>query len=86
MTAAQASKMVATDAPTGRLEIAILKGKDTHPGLAHLWARSKVAALERNCPTDASAMDAMRDVALEFGLLSPATAFIAVDSSAPMDD
>ncbi|MBN2489950.1 MAG: VWA domain-containing protein [Planctomycetes bacterium] len=54
-----------------------------HPALPLLWARSKIGAL-----TDAAIVagdpgelgPAIRQVALEFGLLSAETAFVAVDS------
>lgn len=58
----------------------------THPGLPHLWARRKIAhlheeALVAGAPHAGEYRDAMRAVALEHGLLSAWTAFVAVDST-----
>ncbi|MDY7108287.1 MAG: VIT domain-containing protein [Planctomycetota bacterium] len=55
----------------------------TQDALANVWARRRIAALaERMTWDDDEAIPArIRDVALEYGLMSAFTAFIAVDSS-----
>ncbi|MFC1781627.1 VIT domain-containing protein [Planctomycetota bacterium] len=58
-------------------------GSDTHPGIACIWARKQIETLA-NMATYASNQDLtgqIRQVALEYGLMSSYTAFIAVDSS-----
>ena len=56
-----------------------------HAAIASVWARLKIADLEDNDTRAGTASDgaaAIKDVALEYGLMSAYTAFLAVDSSA----
>jgi Ca-activated chloride channel family protein len=56
-----------------------------HGALAQVWARNKIAELFEQSlyETDAAALPAqIREVALEYGLMSAFTSFVAVDSSA----
>ena len=63
-------------------------GKDVvrdHPALAKIWARMRIADLEDRAtyePDVAALTETIKNTALHEGLLSPFTAFIAVDSSA----
>jgi Ca-activated chloride channel family protein len=55
-----------------------------HPALANVWARMKIADLE-DAETYAKALELggqIKTVALEYGLMSAYTAFVAVDSTA----
>lgn len=60
------------------------KRANQHPAIANIWARHQIADLEH----DAAQLDSeensgrIKKVALEYGLMSAYTAFIAVDSSA----
>jgi Ca-activated chloride channel family protein len=56
---------------------------DDRPALASIWARMKIADLEdRATFSDEPRIDSqIRDVALNYGLMSAYTAFVAVDSS-----
>lgn len=55
---------------------------DTHPGIPAVWARMQIAALADRAAwqPDFDAASAIKSVALEYGLMSPFTAFVAVDS------
>ncbi|MBI3268405.1 MAG: VWA domain-containing protein [Planctomycetes bacterium] len=57
----------------------------THPGLPYLWARSKIADLTRASLSgeDPRLAEGIRRIALEFGLVSAYTAFVAVDTLSP---
>ncbi|MFH1811140.1 MAG: VIT domain-containing protein [Pseudomonadota bacterium] len=60
------------------------KAVDSRPALAQIWARTKIADLAtRASYADPviELVDGIRDTALSFGLMSPFTAFVAVDSS-----
>ncbi len=54
-----------------------------HPGIAGVWARKKIEMLDNQATYDTSPdlPGEIRRVALEYGLMSAYTAFIAVDSS-----
>jgi Ca-activated chloride channel family protein len=54
----------------------------THAGLPAVWARTKIADLaDRSLYTDGTELPgAVKQVALEYGLMSAYTAFVAVDS------
>jgi Ca-activated chloride channel homolog len=54
-----------------------------HKGLASVWARMKIADLEQESvySPDAELPGRIRSVALDYGLMSAFTAFVAVDSS-----
>ena len=58
-------------------------GDDDRPALASVWARMKIADLEdRATFSGEPRIDSqIRDVALNYGLMSAYTAFVAVDSS-----
>lgn len=58
-------------------------GSATHPGLASVWARLKVADLADRATFDANEglPAAIKRVALDYSLMSSFTAFVAVDSS-----
>ncbi|MEO8604947.1 MAG: VIT domain-containing protein [bacterium] len=67
-------------------EIAIAvdpRGAATRPALPSVWARMKIADLEDRATTDDNrALDGeIKQVALEYGLMSAYTAFLAVDAS-----
>ncbi|MEM1424833.1 MAG: hypothetical protein AAGH64_12635 [Planctomycetota bacterium] len=65
------------------LPIAFEADEHRHPALADLWARAYIAE-EINHALRTPGVDpsrAIRDVAIDHGLLSPFTAFIAVDSA-----
>ncbi|GAB4549690.1 MAG: VIT domain-containing protein [Phycisphaerales bacterium] len=65
------------------LPVAFAPDADTHPALADLWARAHIAEAinhaMRTPGVDPSAV--VRETALQYALLSPYTAFIAVDAS-----
>lgn len=54
-----------------------------HKGIASVWARMKIAALANQATydPDADLPEQIKQVALEYGLMSAYTAFVAVDSS-----
>jgi Ca-activated chloride channel family protein len=56
---------------------------DTHKGIACVWARKKIETLANQATYDNSTElpEQIKQVALEYGLMSSYTAFIAVDSS-----
>jgi Ca-activated chloride channel homolog len=58
-------------------------GSATHPGLASVWARLKIADLADRATFDANEglPVAIKRVALDYSLMSSFTAFVAVDSS-----
>ncbi|MDX2166941.1 MAG: VIT domain-containing protein [Deltaproteobacteria bacterium] len=56
-------------------------GGATHPALANVWARLKIADLEDRATVEPNDGTAIKQVALEYGLMSGYTAFLAVDSS-----
>jgi len=60
----------------------------THPGVACVWARKKIETLGNQAVYDSNPDLAgeIRQVALEYGLMSSYTAFIAVDSSRKTKD
>jgi len=70
-----------------RQEIAIGVNLDdsavTHPGIACVWARKKIETLANQSTHDSNPdlPQEIKQVALEYGLMSAYTAFIAVDSS-----
>lgn len=56
----------------------------THEAIAKLWARARIASLDDRIDRGGNAQelaDAIRDTALEHGLVSAFTAFVAVDST-----
>jgi Ca-activated chloride channel family protein len=55
----------------------------THPGIACVWARKKIETLANQATHDNNPdlQQEIKQVALEYGLMSAYTAFIAVDSS-----
>jgi Ca-activated chloride channel homolog len=59
----------------------------THQGLPSVWARSKIADLAEQATwePDRELPDQIKQVALDYGLLSAFTAFVAVDSSRRTD-
>jgi Ca-activated chloride channel family protein len=58
-----------------------------HPGIACVWARKRIETLANQATYDADSdlPGQIRQVALEYGLMSAYTAFIAVDSSRKTD-
>ena len=69
-----------------RRQVVVRPGKsDDHPALAYLWARTKVADLtdESAYQPNADLPAEIKTVALEYGLVSPHTSFLAVDASTP---
>ena len=59
-------------------------GDATHEALAKLWARARIAGLSDRMTHETGVpglADEVRDTALEFGLVSRFTAFVAVDST-----
>ena len=61
-----------------------LKDSDsTHPGIACVWARKRIETLANQATYDNNSElpGQIKQVALEYGLMSAYTAFIAVDSS-----
>ena len=60
-----------------------LDAAETHPGLPFVWARTRIADLaDRATRSEAGdeLRNGIREVALEFGLMSEFTSFVAVDS------
>jgi len=57
----------------------------THPGLPSVWARMKIAELAKRSlyEPNRELPEEIKQVALDYGLMSAFTAFIAVDSSRP---
>ena len=55
----------------------------THPGLPSIWARMKIAALaaESTYAPNVELPEQIKQVALDYGLMSAFTAFVAVDST-----
>jgi Ca-activated chloride channel family protein len=55
----------------------------THKGIACVWARKKIESLAGRAVFDSHSAikDKIKQVALEYGLMSSYTAFVAVDSS-----
>jgi Ca-activated chloride channel homolog len=55
----------------------------THPALASVWARMKIADLsaQSTYAPDPELPEAIKQVALDYSLMSPFTAFVAVDST-----
>jgi len=55
----------------------------THPGIACVWARKRIETLANQATYDADPdlSGQIKQVALEYGLMSAYTAFVAVDSS-----
>jgi Ca-activated chloride channel family protein len=55
----------------------------THPALASVWARMKIADLSEQSTyaPDPELPEAIKQIALDYSLMSPFTAFVAVDSS-----
>jgi Ca-activated chloride channel family protein len=55
----------------------------THQGLPSVWARMKIADLadQSTYQPDPGLPDQIKQVALDYGLMSPFTAFVAVDST-----
>ena len=67
-----------------RIPVQIERTENSGTSLASVWARSKIAglmdaSLDRNGPVQS---EAVRQVALDFNLISAFTAFVAVDSTA----
>lgn len=62
-------------------------GLEAHPGLAAVWARCKIADCTFRSFTEPNGEwnSLIKQVALEFGLMSDFTAFVAVDSSRRTD-
>jgi Ca-activated chloride channel family protein len=62
---------------------ATLSEAATHKGLPSIWARMKIAALadQSTYQPDAELPGAIKQVALDYGLMSAFTAFVAVDST-----
>ena len=62
---------------------ATLTGAATHKGLPSIWARMKIAALadQSTCQPDAELPGQIKQVALDYSLMSAFTAFVAVDST-----
>lgn len=58
-------------------------GRATHPGIACVWARKKIEDLATQAAYNASSSlpNEIKQTALEYGLMSAYTAFIAVDST-----
>ena len=56
---------------------------DTHEGIAFVWARKKIEQLASRTThdNDSDLPGEIKQVALEYGLMSAYTAFVAVDSS-----
>ena len=54
-----------------------------HPGLAFVWARKRIAEIADRATYEANPQlaDEIRQVALEYGIMSAFTAFVAVDST-----
>jgi Ca-activated chloride channel family protein len=66
-----------------RFEIAARPGADTqNDALAKVWARAKIASLYNGMILGApEGADAITDTALNYGLVSSFTSFVAVDSA-----
>ncbi|MEN6335352.1 MAG: VIT domain-containing protein [Phycisphaerales bacterium] len=58
-------------------------GRSTHPGIACVWARKRIEDLAAQATYNASSTlpNEIKQTALEYGLMSAYTAFIAVDST-----
>lgn len=67
---------------TKTFQIASPANTPSHPGLPVIWARMKIADLHDHALyTDADIAPQVKQTALDFGILSAFTAFIAVDST-----
>jgi len=69
---------------TGTVEVAVSKGEGDRGALPAVWARMKIAELGDRLaaePGDAQAAADVRRVAMDYGLMSAFTAFVAVDAT-----
>jgi Ca-activated chloride channel family protein len=69
---------------TGAVDVVVSKGEGEAGVLAAVWARMKIAELGDRLavePGDAGAAADVRRVALDYGLMSAFTAFVAVDAT-----
>jgi Ca-activated chloride channel family protein len=66
-----------------RIPVEFAAKAPTHPGLACLWARKRIEDLATRCTYDANPAlpGEIKQVALQYGLMSTYTAFVAVDST-----
>jgi Ca-activated chloride channel family protein len=66
-----------------KLKVAMDSREARHAGISRIWARARIADLSDAMATrgPASLKDEIRDTALAYGLMSPYTAFVAVDST-----
>jgi Ca-activated chloride channel family protein len=66
-----------------RLMVAMDSREGRHPGISRIWARARIAELSDTMATGgpASLRDQIRETALAYGIMSPYTAFVAVDST-----
>jgi len=66
-----------------RVPVEFDEAAPTHPGIACVWARKRIEELANRATydTDPDLPDEIKQVALEYSLMSAYTAFVAVDSS-----
>ena len=67
-----------------RIPVEFGRAAPTHPGIACVWARKRIEELSGRMiirPYETELPGAIKQVALQYGLMSAYTAFIAVDSS-----
>ncbi len=66
-----------------QIEIPVLAGGSEQPALANVWARMKISSLSTEFirRPDRELPEAIKQVALDYGLLTSFTAFVAVDST-----
>jgi Ca-activated chloride channel family protein len=66
-----------------KLKVGMDSREARHPGISRIWARARIADLSDTMATGgpASLRDRIRETALAYGLMSPYTAFVAVDST-----
>jgi Ca-activated chloride channel family protein len=75
--------MAAGEALQVQIPVALGRPEATHKGLPSVWARMKMADLEEQSiyRPDAELPEAIKQLALDYSLMSPFTGFVAVDSS-----
>jgi Ca-activated chloride channel family protein len=79
----QISGKVAGESPQFSVPASAVEDNATHHGLPSIWARMKIADLAAQSIYEPSATvpEQIRQVALDYGLMSEFTAFVAVDST-----
>jgi hypothetical protein len=68
---------------TTEIPVNLNESTATRPAIALAWARMKLSTLAAAAPENRDSTRSIRQLALEYGLLSEYTAFVLVDSRSP---